>query len=171
MRLSAPPTGCSSPGSGFVGARKIVGYLDDLGIETLYLSPVLRGASRVAPTATTSSNPTRLDPALGTPEEFEALLTELDAHGMRALLDIVPNHMATHPANPWWWDTLRHGPGSPFAQTFDIDWSRHEGRVMVPTLSAPLGDLVSVATWASGSVGPMARLDGQAFPLPDAPAY
>jgi (1->4)-alpha-D-glucan 1-alpha-D-glucosylmutase len=85
-------------GLGFSGARELVGYLSDLGIETMYLSPILEAV----PGSTHGYdviNPQRLDPALGSPEEFEALLTELDAHDMRALIDIVPNHMACHNAN------------------------------------------------------------------------
>jgi (1->4)-alpha-D-glucan 1-alpha-D-glucosylmutase len=151
-------------GVGFVGARKIVGYFHDLGIETLYLSPILEAV----PGSTHGYdvvNPTRLDPSLGTPAEFEALLTELDAHHMRALIDIVPNHMATHNANPWWWDTLRLGQGSQFAPTFDIDWSRHVGRVLVPTLPAPLSDLRDSIAYVGEGPDRVMEIDGQEFPL------
>jgi (1->4)-alpha-D-glucan 1-alpha-D-glucosylmutase len=107
-------------GLGFSAARALVPYVHELGIETLYLSPVLAAA----PGSTHGYDvidPTRLDPALGTAAEFEALLDELAAHDMRALLDIVPNHMAAQPSNPWWWDTLRLGQGSADAGTFDTN--------------------------------------------------
>jgi (1->4)-alpha-D-glucan 1-alpha-D-glucosylmutase len=128
-------------GLGFVGAQGLVGYLSALGIETLYASPVLAAV----PGSTHGYDvvdPTRLDPDLGTPDDFEALLAELAAYGMRLLVDIVPNHMATHPANRWWWDTLGHGRSARSAEFFDIDWDRHAGKVLLSTLSVPLRELI-----------------------------
>jgi (1->4)-alpha-D-glucan 1-alpha-D-glucosylmutase len=151
-------------GLGFSGARQLVGYLSDLGIETMYLSPILEAV----PGSTHGYdviNPTRLDPALGSPGEFEALLAELDAHDMRALIDIVPNHMAAHHANEWWWDTLRQGQSSPYATTFDIDWSRHVGRVLVPTLPRPLEDLLDSIVYVGEGSDRTMEIDGQVFPL------
>ena len=151
-------------GLGFVGARELVRYLSDLGIETMYLSPILRAV----PGSTHGYDvidPTQLDPELGTAEEFESLLAELDAHDMRALIDIVPNHMACHAANPWWWDTLRQGQSSPVASTFDIDWSRHVGRVLVPTLSRPLEDLLDSIAYVGDGPHRVMDIDGQEFPL------
>jgi (1->4)-alpha-D-glucan 1-alpha-D-glucosylmutase len=151
-------------GLGFSGARRLVGYLSDLGIETMYLSPILEAV----PGSTHGYdviNPTRLDPALGSLEEFEALLVELEVHDMRALIDIVPNHMAAHNANEWWWDTLRQGQTSPFAKTFDIDWSRHVGRVLVPTLSSPLENLLDSVTYAGEGPDRVMEIDGCEFPL------
>lgn len=151
-------------GLGFSGARRLVGYLSDLGIETMYLSPILEAV----PGSTHGYdviNPTKLDPALGSAEEFEALLVELDAHDMRALIDIVPNHMACHSANEWWWDTLRQGQSSPFAKTFDIDWSRHVGRVLVPSLSRPLEDLLDSITYVGEGPDRVMEIDGQEYPL------
>jgi (1->4)-alpha-D-glucan 1-alpha-D-glucosylmutase len=151
-------------GLGFSGARRLVGYLSDLGIEAMYLSPILEAV----PGSTHGYdviNPTRLDSALGSPEEFEALLAELDAHDMRALIDIVPNHMAAHHANEWWWDTLRQGQSSPYATTFDIDWSRHVGRVLVPTLPHPLEDLFDSVVYVGEGADRVMEIAGQAFPL------
>ena len=97
-------------GLGFTGARALVPYLHRLGIETLYLSPILAAA----PGSTHGYDvidPDRLDPALGSAEEFESLLEELAAHGMRALLDIVPNHMAAERAEPVVVGHVAPGPG------------------------------------------------------------
>jgi (1->4)-alpha-D-glucan 1-alpha-D-glucosylmutase len=155
-------------GLGFAGARNLVPYLDALGIETLYLSPVFTAAAG-STHGYDVVDPTSLDPALGTPEEFEALLGELGGRGMRALLDLVPNHMATDPANRWWWDTLRRGQASDAAPTFDIDWSRHGGRVLVPVLGRPLAEALAAATIGTEPGGERAHgqleLDGQRFPL------
>ncbi len=151
-------------GLGFEGARGLVGYLSDLGIETLFVSPIFAAA----PGSTHGYDvidPTRLDPSLGTPRQFERLLQELDAHDMRLLIDIVPNHMACQRANEWWWDVLRYGRTSKFASTFDIDWSRHVGRVLVPTLSQPLADLLDSITYAGQGSDRVMEIGAQAFPL------
>ncbi len=149
-------------GLGLTGATELVPYLSRLGIETLYLSPFLAAA----PGSTHGYDvvdPGRIDPALGTEADLHALLDELARRGMRALLDIVPNHMAADPANAWWWDVLARGVASPHAAVFDIDWSRHGGRVLVPTLGRPLADVL--AEGANGLADGVLTLDGQPFPV------
>jgi (1->4)-alpha-D-glucan 1-alpha-D-glucosylmutase len=129
-------------GLGFGRARSVVGYLHRLGVETLYVSPVL--AARPGSThGYDVVDPTRLDPELGTPEEWEALLAELDNHRMRLLIDTVPNHLAVSSSNPWWWETLRRGRDADHAGVFDIDWSAHGGRVLLPVLGKPLGQVLA----------------------------
>jgi (1->4)-alpha-D-glucan 1-alpha-D-glucosylmutase len=150
-------------GLGLAGARQLVPYLGALGVETLYLSPILAAVPGSAH-GYDVIDPERLDPGLGTEEDFGSLLDELDAHGMQVLLDIVPNHMATDPSNAWWSDVLRRGQSSPYAPFFDIDWSRHGGRVLLPTLGRPLAEVID-----TGSVSPdgFLELEGQRFPLAD----
>ncbi|HEX3841734.1 MAG TPA: malto-oligosyltrehalose synthase [Acidimicrobiales bacterium] len=129
-------------GFGFAGARSTVAYLHQLGIETLYVSPILAAV----PGSTHGYDvidPTRLDPCLGSQADFEALLAALDDHGMRLLIDIVPNHMAAVPSNRWWWDVLRRGPASSHAPVFDIDWAAPDHRVLVPVLGDPLGEVLA----------------------------
>ncbi|HWD54086.1 MAG TPA: malto-oligosyltrehalose synthase [Acidimicrobiales bacterium] len=153
-------------GLGFAAARRLVPYLHALGIETLYLSPLLT-AVRGSTHGYDVVDPGTLDPALGTRDDFEALLDELAGHGMRALLDVVPNHMATDPANRWWRDTLRRGRASDWASTFDVDWTRHGGRVLVPVLGRPLAEALADASVHTGpeNEGDRLHLDGQSFPL------
>jgi malto-oligosyltrehalose synthase len=153
-------------GLGFAGASRIVPSLSRLGVETLYCSPILRAV----PGSTHGYDvidPTALDPALGTPEDFETLLTALAAQRMRLLIDIVPNHLAAHPDNAWWWDIQRAGQRSPHAAVFDIDWSAHAGRVLLPTLGRPLAEVVAAGTSAVRQQGgaPVLELAGQSFPL------
>lgn len=107
------------------GARERVGYLHALGASDLYASPVLQsrqGSSHGYDVADAA----RVDASLGTEAELDALAEELRRHGMGLLLDIVPNHMAASPENPWWWDVLEHGPASPYAEFFDIDWDAED---------------------------------------------
>src|SRR5437588_12694348 len=89
----------------FSDALRILDYLHDLGITDLYLSPVL--ASRKGSNhGYDVIDPTRVDPDLGSEEEFTLLQTELQNRGMGFPLDIVPNHMPASAANPRVMDLL-----------------------------------------------------------------
>ncbi|HEY77823.1 MAG TPA: malto-oligosyltrehalose synthase [Dehalococcoidia bacterium] len=106
----------------FEDAKALVPYLRCLGISDLYASPIFRarpGSSH----GYDVTDPTCLNPELGTESDFEALVQELGSHEMGMLLDIVPNHMAVSPDNPWWAGVQRNGIDSPFAAFFDIDWN------------------------------------------------
>jgi (1->4)-alpha-D-glucan 1-alpha-D-glucosylmutase len=127
----------------FVDALEIVDYLYQLGISDLYLSPIL--ASRKGSNhGYDVIDPTRIDPDLGSEEEFTALQTELQNRGMGLLLDIVPNHMAASAENPWWMDVLENGSQSAFAAFFDVEWHPHEpsleGKILLPVLGRPFGE-------------------------------
>src|SRR5919106_3604340 len=102
-------------------ARAIVPYLDALGISHLYASPML-AARPGSMHGYDVTDPTRLNPELGTEEELRTLAAELRERGMGIVLDIVPNHMGTGPANPFWEDLLANGRRSPSAHWFDVDW-------------------------------------------------
>jgi (1->4)-alpha-D-glucan 1-alpha-D-glucosylmutase len=149
-------------GLGLAGAAALVPYLDDLGVETLYLSPIL-AATAGSTHGYDVVDPTRIDPALGSLEDLDALLDSLASRGMHALLDIVPNHMAVDPANAWWWDVLRRGQDSSAADVFDIDWRRYDGTVVVPTLGRPLEEVM--ADGACAREDGTLRVDGQPFPV------
>jgi (1->4)-alpha-D-glucan 1-alpha-D-glucosylmutase len=107
---------------GFEDARRLVPYLHRLGITDLYASPILK-ARKGSRHGYDVTDPSRLNPELGTEAEFEALVRELKGCGMGLLLDIVPNHMAASLENPWWADVLKKGRDSPYADFFDIDWN------------------------------------------------
>ena len=131
----------------FEHARALLPYLHKLGVTDLYASPLFRArpGSRHGYDVT---DPTRLNPELGTDEEFEALDQELKQLGMGLLLDIVPNHMAASPENPWWMDFLENGPSSPYAAFFEIVWhptsarGAMEDKVLIPILGGPYGSVL-----------------------------
>ena len=118
-------------------ALSLLPYLDALGISHVYASPLLM-ARPGSTHGYDGCDPTRLNPDLGTEEDLEALVSALRARGMGLILDIVPNHLAAAPENPWWWDVLKHGQASRFAGHFDIDWESPDpalrGRVLLPVL-------------------------------------
>jgi (1->4)-alpha-D-glucan 1-alpha-D-glucosylmutase len=106
----------------FEDARALVSYLHQLGITDLYSSPILK-ARKGSTHGYDVTDPSQLNPELGTEEEFEVLVQELKGYGMGLLLDIVPNHMVASPENVWWADILENGQDSPYAAFFDIDWN------------------------------------------------
>ena len=95
-------------GLGFAGARRPVGYLDPLGHRDPLSVPGAAGRPRQHPRLR-RGRPDRARPGPRDGDEFAALLDEPEAHGLRVLVDVVPNHMAAHPANPWWSDVLARG--------------------------------------------------------------
>ncbi|MDP8928932.1 MAG: malto-oligosyltrehalose synthase, partial [Actinomycetota bacterium] len=117
-------------------AAELIDYLDALGIGDLYASPLLT-ATRGAPHGYHVTDPTRVNPEVGGVGELAQLAMALDDAGMGLLLDIVPNHLAASPENPWWVDVLEHGPASAWAASFDIDWEAGDGRVVLPILGRP----------------------------------
>src|SRR5437868_12727891 len=104
-------------GMRFEDARGLVPYLKDLGVSDIYASPLLQ-ARRGSTHGYDVTDPSRLNPELGSDEDFDALVAELRERGMGLLLDTVPNHMAASVENPWWVDMLEEGRGSIYASYF-----------------------------------------------------
>lgn len=130
----------------FSHAKEIVSYLAKLGIKAVYASPIFMAA----PGSTHGydvCDHNKLNPELGTEEDFESLCLELRSHGMGLVLDFVPNHMGIERAiNPWWRSVLEHGPSSPYANYFDIDWqplkSGLHNKVLLPELGQQYGRIL-----------------------------
>src|ERR1700689_4646859 len=80
-------------GFGLREARHLLPYLDRLGIDTLYLSPIL-AATPGSEHGYDVVDPTRIDPDRGRPSDLVGLARAAHARGMRLLLDFVPNHPA-----------------------------------------------------------------------------
>ncbi|HET7094372.1 MAG TPA: hypothetical protein VFI22_12860, partial [Thermomicrobiales bacterium] len=81
---------------------------------------------------------------LGGAVAHAAFCAALDAHGMRHIVDFVPNHMGIgQGANAWWRDVLENGQASPYAASFDIDWRplkpELRGKVLLPILGDHFG--------------------------------
>nr|MBP7566828.1 malto-oligosyltrehalose synthase [Burkholderiaceae bacterium] len=130
-------------GFGFDAAARAVPYLAALGVSHLYVSPWQRARAGSTHGYDVVDHDA-LNPELGDEAAFERLCQALAAHGMRQMLDIVPNHMGVLEAdNAWWLDVLEHGPASLQAETFDIDWSpsdpQMQGRVLLPVLGDHYG--------------------------------
>jgi len=132
-------------------ARDELDYLRRLGVDWVYLSPVLESAG--SPHGYDVVDPTRIDEARGGADGFRAFCEHAHALGLGVLVDIVPNHMGVGVPreNRWWWDVLENGRDAEHAPFFDIDWDAGEGRVLLPVIGdedmprepgAPIGSLV-----------------------------
>ena len=125
-------------------AAEVTDYLRDLGVDWAYLSPLLK-ATPGSDHGYDVVDPTQVDPTRGGPEGLARFAEAARAAGLGILIDIVPNHMGiSQPAeNAWWWDVLRNGRQSAYADAFDIDWEYGGGRVRVPILGAELDDVLA----------------------------
>ena len=127
----------------FRDAASLVDYLADLGVSHLYASPFLEArAGSTHGYDITDHN--KLNPEIGSPADFAALVARLHQRGMGLILDFVPNHMGIggH-ENAWWLDVLEWGEASPYAAFFDIDWNAGrpdlKGKVLLPVLGDQYG--------------------------------
>lgn len=127
----------------FDRAAAIVPYLARLGVTDVYLSPIFRAK----PGSTHGYDVCdfgQLNPELGGDEGFARLHAALQQQGLGLVQDFVPNHMAVEPVlNPWWRSLLEHGPASPFAGYFDVDWNpikpELRGKILLPFLGDQYG--------------------------------
>ncbi len=119
----------------FKHLKAIIPYLKQLGIGTLYASPIFE-ATPGSSHSYDVVDPLRINPEIGTIEELEDISETLKKSNISWLQDIVPNHMAYHQNNKWLIDVLEKGKLSEYADFFDINWSApiYDGRVMVPFL-------------------------------------
>jgi (1->4)-alpha-D-glucan 1-alpha-D-glucosylmutase len=145
-------------------ARKVVDYVRDLGADWLYLSPVLSAASG-SDHGYDVVDPTTVDSARGGPEALAELSRRAHEAGLGMLIDIVPNHMGVGDAsqNPWWWDVLKFGRDSRYAEAFDIDWEHGGGKVRLPVLGTSLK--AAVAAGELTIVGDEIRYFEHRFPI------
>lgn len=130
----------------FAEAQRLLPYLRDLGISHVYLSPVFE-ARRGSEHGYDVTDPTRIRAEFGGTKAFDAFAIAARDLGLGIVLDLVPNHMAASPENPYFRDVLEAGSRSPFAMWFDVDWERSipgpAGRVVLPLLHESLRDALA----------------------------
>lgn len=93
-------------GGDFAGITQKLDYLEDLGINTIWITPIVENIPGVQVTGEGAddvpynaafhgywaSDFTKLNPALGTREEFQTLIDQAHNRGIRIMVDIVVNH-------------------------------------------------------------------------------
>ena len=92
-------------------ATSHVPYLHDLGVDWVYLSPLLAAESGSTHGYDVVAFD-HVDDSRGGAEGLAALSEEARRLGLGVLVDIVPNHIgvATPAQNAWWWDVPAPGP-------------------------------------------------------------
>jgi (1->4)-alpha-D-glucan 1-alpha-D-glucosylmutase len=128
---------------GFAQAAQLAPYLATLGISHVYASPYTKARPGSAHGYDVVDH-NALNPEFGSDTEFDEMVETLQAHGLRQILDFVPNHMGVGGAdNPRWLDVLEWGPDSASAAYFDIDWEPYRpyltGKLLVPFLGDQYG--------------------------------
>jgi (1->4)-alpha-D-glucan 1-alpha-D-glucosylmutase len=132
-----------NPSFGFKEARKIIEYLSELGISSIYASPIFK-PRKGSLHGYDIADPNKLNPELGSIEDFEELIKESKNYAMDWLQDIVPNHMTYCGENEMLMDILENGKASSYFKFFDIEWNHPyesmKGRLLAPFLGRLYGE-------------------------------
>lgn len=132
-----------TPAFGFRQVTEILDYLQELGISDIYASPIF-AARPGSNHGYDVVDPNRLNPELGSPEEFAQLAAEVRRRQLGWLQDIVPNHMAFDSRNLYLVDVLENGQSSRHRFFFDILWDHFydvlRDRVLAPFLGSFYGE-------------------------------
>lgn len=91
------------------GVRKKLGYLSDLGVNALWLSPVY--ASPMDDNGYDISDYQAIAPEFGTMEDMEALIAEARGRGIGIIMDLVVNHTSDEHA---WFQESKKSLKNPF---------------------------------------------------------
>jgi alpha-glucosidase len=90
------------------GVTAHLDYLHDLGVDALWLSPFY--VSPQADAGYDVADYCDVDPLFGTLDDFDTMLAGAHAHGLRVIVDLVPNHTSSEHA--WFRAALAAAPGS-----------------------------------------------------------
>ncbi|TMR28508.1 glycoside hydrolase family 13 protein [Nonomuraea zeae] len=88
------------------GLRRRLPYLRELGVDALWLTPWY--VSPMADAGYDVADYRDIDPVFGTLAEAEELIADVHAHGLRIIIDLVPNHCSER--HPWFREALAGGP-------------------------------------------------------------
>ncbi len=91
------------------GIRSRLGYLELLGVDALWLSPIY--PSPMVDNGYDITDHRGVDPAWGDLDAVDDLVADAHAHGIRVTVDLVPNH--TSDQHPWFRAALASPTGSP----------------------------------------------------------
>lgn len=91
------------------GVREKMGYLELLGVDALWICPVMR--SPQADGGYDVSDPRDIDPLFGGLAALDELIAEAHDREIKVTMDLVPNHTSIEHA--WFAEALEAAPGSP----------------------------------------------------------
>ncbi len=91
------------------GIRSRLPYLAGLGVQALWITPFY--PSPMADHGYDVADPRDVEPVFGDLAEFDAMLADAHALGLRVTIDLVPNHSSDQ--RTWFQEALAAGPGTP----------------------------------------------------------
>ena len=127
-----PRSFADSDGDGHGDLRGItqrIGHLASLGVDALWICPFypsggVDGGYDIV-------DHTGVDPEFGMVDDATALIDAAHAHGLRVLVDLVPNHVSNQ--HPWFRAALAGGPGAPERDLFHVREGRGPGGAEPPS--------------------------------------
>jgi alpha-glucosidase len=90
------------------GIRSRLGYIRDLGVDAIWLNPFYPSPQKDA--GYDVSDYRDVDPRFGTLADFDMMLAEAHALGLKVIVDVVPNHTSSE--HVWFRAALATRPGS-----------------------------------------------------------
>ncbi|MGI5150040.1 glycoside hydrolase family 13 protein [Plantactinospora sp. CA-294935] len=110
------------------GIRSRLGYLAQLGVDAIWITPWYASPNNDGGYDVRDYR--AIDPTYGDLREAELLIGEAHQHGLRVILDIVPNHTSTD--HPWFQAALVSPPGSPERARYHFVDGRGPGGELPP---------------------------------------
>jgi cyclomaltodextrinase len=119
----SPPTATGFKGGDLLGVVEKLDYLQDLGINAIYLNPITASASNHR---YHTYDYFKIDPLLGGDKAFKKLLDAAHARGIR----IIPDGVFNHASRGLWQfhHVLENGAGSPYVDWFHFNPDRLYGK-------------------------------------------
>jgi glycosidase len=109
------PTPYNFFGGDLPGIRQKLGYLKELGVNGIYLTPVFQSPSSHK---YDTEDYFKIDEHFGNLDDLKGLVREAHEAGMRVMLDAVFNHIGA--LHPFWRDVLEKQEQSPYRDYFHI---------------------------------------------------
>ena len=110
------------------GVISRLGYLKELGIDAIWLSPFYRSPNKDG--GYDVSDPRDVDPRFGNMKDAEDLIDAAHEHQIRIIVDIVPNHFSTE--HHWFKEALASAPDSSARRRFHFYDGRGESGEIPP---------------------------------------
>jgi glycosidase len=154
----SPPGRHMFQGGDLPGVTERLGYLEDLGVDVIYLNPVFTSPSNHR---YDTVDYYEVDPMLGGNEALSALIESAHSRRIRVILDASFNHV--HPRFFAFADVMRHGERSSYWGWFVVsDWPL---QIRLRPESASRTLLEEVERWAAQTGLPVTVADGPGPPV------